>query len=244
MTLTLSPLKRNLCDQLVDDIGRGILRGELKPGDVLPNEETLLARYKVSRTVLREALHVLSAKGLVASRQRRGTAVRPRSDWSQLDPTLLDWHGRSEVGGQALQHLMEVRRIVEPRAAALATERASKSDRDRLIAAYAGMAAAGDNVDAFIQSDLEFHTACLEASKNEFLLPIVHAIRTTMVASLRITNPRPDENRQVSLPLHAAILEAILAGNAKQAEAAMERHLDDTERRRLRARQAATRPDG
>lgn len=229
------PLKRSLRDQLVDDLGRDIVRGTLRPGDVLPNEGALLARYQVSRTVLREALHVLSAKGLVDPRQRRGTVVRPRSDWSQLDPMLLHWHGQLDVADQALQQLMEVRRIIEPPAAALATERADARDRARIRAAYAGMEAAGEDVEAFIRADLEFHTAILEASHNQFLLPIVHAIRTTLAASLRITNPRADENRQISLPLHAAILEAILSGRAEEAAACMERHLDDTERRRARA---------
>lgn len=171
-------------------------------------------------------------------RQRRGTTVRPRSEWSQLDRTLIDWHSRPDVADTALQELMEVRRIVEPPAASLATKRATARDRERIKAAYAGMESAGDSVEAFIAADLEFHTAILEASGNQFLLPIVHAIRTTLAASLRITNPRPDENRRVSLPLHAAILDAILAGQPDAAATAMQRHLDDTERRRARAQKS------
>jgi GntR family transcriptional regulator, galactonate operon transcriptional repressor len=230
-----SGLKRSLCNQLVDDLGGEIVRGVLRPGDVLPSEGALLSRYGVSRTVLREALQVLAAKGLLDPRQRRGTIIRPRTAWSQLDPALLRWHGRLPAADPALQQLMEVRRIVEPPAAALATERAEQDDRQRIAAAYAGMAAADEDVEAFIHADLEFHTAILEASRNQFLLPIVHAIRTTLLASLRLTNTRAEENRSVSLPLHAAILKAILAGNADGAAIAMRDHLDDTERRRVRA---------
>lgn len=237
MPFSTGPLKRSLRDQLVDDLGREIVSGKLRPGDILPNESDLLARYNVSRTVLREAMHVLSAKGLVDPRQRRGTTVRPRSEWSQLDRSLLDWHGRSEVADEALQQLMEVRRIVEPAAAALATQRASVQERERIMAAYAGMESAGDDIEAFVAADLEFHTAILEASGNQFLLPIVQAIRTTLAASIRITNRRADENRQVSLPLHAAILDAIIAGDPDAASRAMQSHLDDTERRRARERQ-------
>jgi DNA-binding FadR family transcriptional regulator len=234
MTFLNHPFKRNLRDQLVDDLGRGIVRGERQPGDVLPNEGELLAHYNVSRTVLREALQVLSAKGLVDSRQRRGTTVCPRSEWSQLDRSLLEWHESSDVAGAALQQLMEVRRIVEPAAAALAAQRAGPQERDRIKAAYVGMETSGDDVEAFVTADLQFHTAILEASGNQFLLPIVQAIRTTLAASLRITNKRQDENHQVSLPLHAAILKAILAGKAEAAARAMQVHLDDTERRRAR----------
>ena len=75
------------------------------------------------------------------------------------------------------------------------------------------MEAARRDVEALIRSDLEFHTAILEASGNQFLLPLAHAIRATLWASLRLTNPDVEENRMVSLPLQAAILEAILEGD-------------------------------
>jgi GntR family galactonate operon transcriptional repressor len=228
-------LKRSLCNQLVDDLGGEIVRGALQPGDALPNEGALLSRYGVSRTVLREALQVLTAKGLLEARQRRGTTVQPRAAWSQLDPALLRWHGRLPANDPSLQQLMEVRRIVEPPAAALAAERAVSEDRRRIAAAYAGMEAAIDDVEAFIHADLEFHTAILEASQNLFLLPIAHAIRTTLLASLRLTNRQVEENRSISLPLHAAILEAMLAADPERAAASMRTHLADTERRRLRA---------
>ena len=228
--------KRSLRDQLVETLGCEILHGERQPGDVLPSEAELLARFKVSRTVLREALQILSAKGLVDARQRRGTAVRDRLDWNHLDPAFLEWQGQPHASDRALQQLMEVRRIVEPPAAALAALRANGPERDRIAAAYAGMRDAAQDVEAFIRADLKFHTAVLEASGNRFLLPVVHAIRTTLAASLHTTNRRPDENRRISLPLHSAILDAVLAADGPGAARAMELHLDDTERRRARAR--------
>ena len=234
------PLKRTLSDQLADDLGQEIVRGSLRPGDALPSEEVLLARFGVSRTVLREALQVLAAKGLLEARPRRGTSVRPYSAWSQLDPVLLEWHARLPADHPMLRQLMEVRRIVEPSAAALAARRAGSDDRERIASAYTGMEAAGRDVEAFIRSDLEFHTAILEASGNQFLLPLAHAIRATLWASLRVTNPNAEENRMVSLPLHAAILKAILEGDADAAAATMKSHLDDTGRRRGRASKRRT----
>lgn len=85
------PFKRNLREQLVEQLGGDIVQGRLLPGEPLPNEEKLLSRYDVSRTVLREALNVLSAKGLLDARPRRGTIVRPRSDWSRSTPP--SWAG-------------------------------------------------------------------------------------------------------------------------------------------------------
>src|ERR1700679_4064714 len=123
------PLKRNLREQLVEQLGGDIVRGRLLPGEALPNEEELLARYDVSRTVLREALNVLAGKGLLDARPKRGTLVRPRAEWSQLDPAILAWRGDGHASGtpedvdRSLDQLMEVRRIIEPAAAALAASR-------------------------------------------------------------------------------------------------------------------------
>ncbi len=243
----LRPLKRNLREQLVDMLGGDIVRGRLQPGDLLPGEDVLLARYRVSRTVLREALNVLSGKGLLDARPKRGTVVRPRSDWSQLDPMVLAWRGsdtsvsRSKTFERSLDHLMEVRRIIEPAAAALAAERGTAKDRARLSAAYDDMEKAGGDVQAFMDADLAFHVACLEATHNEFLWPIAHAIRTELMTSMRVTNRDADENRRVSLPLHRAIRDAILARDPDAARLAMQRHLDDTERRRGRAQRRSAR---
>lgn len=230
-------LKRTMADQLVEDLGRQIIDGRLQPGDLLPNETQLLKNYGVSRTVLREALQILISKGMLDSRQRKGTTVRPKTSWQQLDPQFLDWHHTLAGGGETLTQLMEVRRIVEPPAAALAATRASMEEKARIQDAYEKMSVAKGNVEQFIRADLEFHTAILEASQNQFLLPIAHAIRTTMLMSLRLTNPDPGENHEVSLPLHKSLVDAILNGDAIAASTAMSQHLDDTERRHQRVGQ-------
>jgi len=243
----LRPLKRNLREQLVEMLGGDIVRGRLQPGDLLPGEDVLLARYSVSRTVLREALNVLSGKGLLDARPKRGTIVRPRSEWSQLDPMVLAWRGRDTAASRAksvdrsLDRLMEVRRIIEPAAAALAAERGTTKDLARLSAAYDAMERAGGDVQAFMDADLAFHVACLEAAHNDFLLPIAHAIRTELMTSMRVTNRDADENRRVSLPLHRAIRDAIVARDPAAARLAMQRHLDDTDRRRGRAARRSVR---
>jgi DNA-binding FadR family transcriptional regulator len=228
------PLKRNLREQLVEQLGGDIVRGHPQPGEALPNEEELLSRYAVSRTVLREALNVLSGKGLLDARPRRGTIVRPRADWSQLDPAILGWRDDpAEPTSNNLDHLMELRRIIEPPAAALAAKRGTAEDRAAIGKAYQAMVLAGNDVPAFVDADVRFHIACLRAARNEFLLPVTHVIRASLAASMRITNRDSEQNRTVSLPLHKAIADAILARNAPAAREAMQTHLDDTERRRV-----------
>ena len=234
-------LKRNLREQVVDEIGSEIMSGRLKPGDFLPSEDVLLVRYNISRTVLREALNMLTGKGILDARPKRGTIVRPRSEWSQLDPIVLGWQ-RARRGVPAFDGgrdaLMEVRLIVEPGAAALAAQRGTDTDFAAIEEAYIAMEKAGDSPEDFMAADLAFHIACLYASKNDFLAPIAHAIRSEMMASLRITNRDPETNRTVSLPLHKAILDAIVAGAPEAAVTAMRKHLDDTEHRRSALRQA------
>jgi DNA-binding FadR family transcriptional regulator len=181
---------------------------------------------------------VLAAKGLIETRQKRGTMVRPRQEWNQLDPDVIAWSGAADGAdlsadlADRLDQLIEVRHIIEPAAARLAAERGTPQDLARLSEAYQAMEAAGDDVLSFMQADLAFHIACLRASGNAFLLPIAHAIRTAMATSLRITNSDPDANHRVSLPLHKAVLDAVLAHKPQAAAAAMTRHLADTKRRR------------
>jgi DNA-binding FadR family transcriptional regulator len=230
-------LPKTRAEQIVDAVGRDIVTGKLEPGTALPGEEALLAQYGVSRTVLREALQVLAAKGMVESRQKRGTLVTPPERWHQLDPSVLGWHTQLSANAPVLLDLMEVRRIVEPAAAALAATRFSDADKMRLAAAYDDMASAADRGDTenFIAADLEFHSAILSATHNRFLAPLAHAIRATMLASLHLTNSRPDENHAISLPLHKAVLDAILLGDGARASDAMLEHLVDTEARRQRS---------
>jgi DNA-binding FadR family transcriptional regulator len=241
-------LRGRLKDQLAGAIGRDIVGGRLAPGQMLPPENVILARYGVSRTVLREALNTLSAKGLVDARPKRGTLVNPPADWSHLDPDVLAWRGTGDDGEPAdeieaqLDRLMEVRRIIEPGAAALAARRGTNDDFARMSAAYDAMAQAGLDAEKFRESDLAFHMACLQASHNEFLLPVAHAIRSVMMTSLRTTNPDPRENQEVSLPLHKVVLDAVLARDPDAAETAMQQHLDDTERRRARVRRRTPTP--
>ena len=218
---------RSLHGQVVREIGMQIVEGDFKPGEALPDEGTLLARFDVSRTVLRESLKVLAAKGLLESRPKVGTLVRPSIFWNRLDPDILGWQATNQTPGDFLESLTEVRKIVEPPAAKLAAQRATPGEIEAIAGAYRGMAEHVADIEAFMDADIRFHAAILEASHNEFLQPITNAIRAAMLSSLRITNRDAALNKH-SVSLHRVVLEALKTKDPRRAERSMRRHLDDT----------------
>ncbi len=182
------------------------------------------AGLTASRTALREALKVLTAKGLVEARPRVGTRVRPRSDWQLFDKDVIAWQRGGPLGAAFLNELTEVREILEPATAALAAARASKDDVAEISRAYADMVAATDGqrvrLDAFVDADTRFHAGILRASGNELLTQLGQTVFSALVLSFRATTTRPGAAR-ASLPRHRAILEAIKRGRPAQARRAM-----------------------
>jgi GntR family galactonate operon transcriptional repressor len=218
--------QRNLHSQVVREIGMRIVRGFFKPQDVLPDEGSMGNQLGVSRTVVREAIKVLSAKGLVETRTRRGTLILPDSSWNRLDPDVLSWIENDGYDAQFLQQLTEMRKIVEPAAASLAAERANEAEIAAIAEAYASMQANLIDEQAYADADTDFHCIILEASRNEFLKPFTHAIRAALRSSLKVTNPTAHSAQ--SLPLHLEILNAIRKRDPKAAASAMKRHLEYT----------------
>ncbi len=119
---------RNNHAHIVDTLGREIISGALPSGSTLPGDAELLDRFKVSRTVLREAMKTLAAKGLIVSRTRIGTKVTGRETWSLFDADILNWHFECGIDETFLVHLSEIRLAFEPLAAALAAQRATAKD--------------------------------------------------------------------------------------------------------------------
>lgn len=230
MTTLRSVSRRGLHDRVVREIGLQIARGHYQPGQALPDEETLVQQLDVSRTVIREATKVLSAKGVVESRPRRGTIVLPLEHWNMLDPDVLSWQEASRPRIEFFRCLTEVRRVVEPSAASFAAERATDTQLRAIQDALSGMKAAVDDIHAYRAADLSFHVAVLAACRNPFLQPVAHAIGAVLMSSLTLTNRKPEMNR-ISLPFHEHIFEAIRAGDSEAARRAMLTHLDDTSSR-------------
>src|SRR5579859_3715666 len=122
--------RQNLSEQVIQQIGLSIMRNEFKPGDALLSEPELSLQLNVSRPVLREALKMLVAKGLIEPRPKIGTRVRPRNDWNLLDPDVLAWQYEIGPDRSFLQTICEVRLMFEPMAARYAAARATADEID------------------------------------------------------------------------------------------------------------------
>ena len=219
-----------LHDQTVHHLALRILRGEVLPGDALPNEAQLGAELGVSRTVVREAAKALAAKGLVEIRPKTGMRVRDRREWNLLDPHLLAWRYEMADGDeQALLDLCEVRAVIEPVAAELAARRASADDVARIQDAFEEMAAtAGKDEDRFVAADLRFHGLILAASGNELLAQLASTLRVALRASRSVT--MRTGSARGSLREHRDVMAAIRDRDHGAANAAMQRLIARAER--------------
>lgn len=215
--------------QIVGTLARDVLGGALAPGEALPNEDLLAARFEVSRSSIREAVKTLAAKGLIESRQRVGARIRPRADWHMLDPDLLAWHPDILHDGPLMAGLLEVRRIIEPAAAELAAARATPDDLATIAVSLDAMAeAAPHDLEACCEADLAFHGGIIAASRNVVLDGLVATIAAALRASLRATNSiTADQARSVAA--HRAVLDALRRRDGAGARAAMNAVLDNTE---------------
>ncbi|KAB2388034.1 FadR/GntR family transcriptional regulator [Actinomadura montaniterrae] len=210
--------ERGLHGQTVQEIARRILGGELEPGDTI-DVAALGGELDVSLTALREALKVLAAKGLVASRQKRGTFVRPRSDWSLLDPDVIRWQFANRDDHAFLQNLAEVRGIIEPQAARYAALRRTADDLAALDDALAAMKAADGDLTHAVQADLDFHRALLTATHNELLERMEVVIEVGLAERDRLVHGvRPHDD---PVPSHRAVLDAVRNADPDRAEQAM-----------------------
>ncbi|MFC0505638.1 FadR/GntR family transcriptional regulator [Micromonospora costi] len=209
---------RGVHGQTVEAIARRILTGEIAEGDTL-NIAALQEELDVSLTALREALKVLSAKGIVDARQKRGTFVRPRDDWNLLDGDVIRWQFADGADPLLLDKLQEVRAIIEPAAARLAAARATAEDLTALDIALSGMADAHGDPAAAVEADLAFHRALLAATHNELLVRMEVVMKTGLAERDRLVHGRDADDDPV--PSHRAVVDAIRAGDEGAAEAAM-----------------------
>lgn len=155
--------------KIIEAIGRDIIGGRYRPGDLLPRETELIQEYATSRTSLREAMKVLAAKGLVESRQKIGTRVRERELWSVFDSDILRWQTATGNAEAVMRDLIELRQILEPAAARLAAGRAELDDLRRIEQATTRMIASAREHEQYAADDVDFHLAVYAASHNELL---------------------------------------------------------------------------
>ena len=219
--------RRGLHGEVVYTIGRRIVSGELKPGDPLPAEDELTSDFAASRTVLREAMKVLAAKGLVEARPKTGTRVRQRDEWNILDPDVLNWRLGTTHDTQLYVEMTEVRLAIEPIATRLAATRMSDDELAAVEAAYLSMEEGVSDQEAYLAADLRFHDRILAGCHNELLTHLGVVLRAVLQNTFELTT-RPNASRKRALPLHKAIVEGLAARDEDRSETAARALIADT----------------
>lgn len=209
---------RNLTYGMLDSLGRAIVTGEYRDRP-FPTEADLARAQGVSRSVTREAMKMLAAKGLVSARPRQGTAVRPSEHWNLFDVDVLRWLLERPFSVDLLLHFTHLRFAIEPEAAALAARFGEEADRAGIAAGLARMAAAERGEDDTLDADIAFHVAVLVAARNPFYAQFRPVVATALAKSIRFTNRI--KGHSASLAEHGAVLHAIAARDADRARAAM-----------------------
>ena len=222
-------LKTRLYEQIVLQLQQEILSGTLAPGDRLPPERDLAARFKVSRASIREALSVLQSRGFIESRQGGGTIIRATPD-TELAAPLAEQLAQH---GAAIRNPLEVRYIFEPQTAYLAAEHATDAEVSAIRTLVQSQAEAVEAGETGLEQDTAFHFAIARASHNDLIVTIVayinNALRETREWSLRARSGSAN-----SLIHHQRILTAIADHDPAAAQTAMAEHLEDVQVMALR----------
>jgi DNA-binding FadR family transcriptional regulator len=217
-------LGRNLTYGLLDSLGRAIVTGRYET-EAFPTEAELAKQHGVSRSVTREAVKMLTAKGLLSARPRQGTVVQPATNWNLFDTDVLRWLLERQFSLELLRHFNQLRVAIEPEAAALAARFASADDLRRISAGMARMEAADAGEDDSLDADIAFHVAILRASENPFYAQFRDVVSTALRTSIRFTNRI--KGRSASLADHAAVHDAIVARDPDAARTAMRALISD-----------------
>lgn len=213
---------------VVHSIGRDIVSGKFEPDTRLPDEASMLKRYSVSRTALREAYSKLAAKGLILARPKVGTSVRPHAFWNMLDPEVLGWHLQTKPAGEIARELYTLRRMVEPAAAALAAQMRTEEGLHKIEAAFHDMNATSMDESELIEADLRFHVEILFATGNHFIGAFSALIHAAMMTTFKLSwrGAAAVLIKEERLQQHGEVLEAIRRQNAELAKKCMENLLD------------------
>ncbi|MEZ8479643.1 FadR/GntR family transcriptional regulator [Vibrio splendidus] len=228
---SISGSKRSLHVQVAREIARGILSGELPQGSIIPGEMALCEQFGISRTALREAVKLLTSKGLLESRPKIGTRVVDRAYWNFLDPQLIEWmDGLTDVD-QFCSQFLGLRRAIEPEACALAAKFATAEQRIELSEIFQKMVEV-DEAEVFDQErwtdiDTRFHSLIFNATGNDFYLPFGN-ILTTMFINFIVHS---SEEGSTCINEHRRIYEAIMAGDSDKARGVSAAHLQDANHR-------------
>jgi DNA-binding FadR family transcriptional regulator len=208
-------------DQIAQHLMRRIIERDLPPGTLLPTETELVREFSVGKSAIREAVRIVSTKGLVEVVQGSGMRVAPRQRWNLIDPELI-----SMVGGNVVSivDLMELRLALEPSIAAHAATRATPDQLDQLAALVEKSAAHPDDSEGIVERDMEFHNLLAEAADNPLYSIVLGSVAELQVG-LRRKLVRTKLGRDHGITFHSHIVEAVRNRDPERARQQMTEHL-------------------
>ena len=218
LTPKAGSLPRGLARATVSSLGVAIVSGQLQPGATLPVEMDLAEEYNVSRTVIRDAIKVLSGKGLVRTARRYGTRVCDQSQWNMLDPDVIGWRLSDRLSYVNYQReINDLRSLVEPGAAAMTARRATDNEKTHIIALARKMAT--DVEDQVLETDVQFHIAIVRGTHNSLIQAFAPSLEILLRALFRTSyHALQDAIRYDPNPeIHIALAMAIAGGRAEEA---------------------------
>ena len=235
---------QRIADAVAGELEARILEGSLKPGNKLPSERDLAVELGVSRPSLREAIQKLISRGLLSSRHGGGTFVTDSLEAPFVDPwqKMLDEHPRLQ------EDMLEFRHMLEAEAAALAANRATDADLERLESCFRKLEEAFENEDlmAQVSADLAFHQAIAESAHNvlfgHMTASLFRVIHGHLAGNLSHLHARPSQWNQLS-DQHRAIWTAIRDRQPEAAAAAARVHIDFVKKNMVENARASSRRD-
>lgn len=216
--------KLSLTRSIVNDLGLAIVTG-VYDDKGFPTEKELYEFYGVSRNIIREAVKMLTAKGLLSARPRLGTVIEPEDKWNLLDPDILKWLLERKFSFQRLIEFTQMRAAIEPKAAALATQTGTPAQKQKILSAFEQMVSAEQGVGDTLAADIAFHISILEASNNRLFKQMRELIDVALRTSIKKTNHLMGLEKSETLA-HKKVCDAIMGDDAEFAHLMMTQLID------------------
>lgn len=210
----------NLSQRVTQELGKAIICGTYMADQGLPTEADLCAQFGVSRSAVREAVKMLSAKGLISSRPRQGIRIQPEEKWNIFDPDLLKWLLDRSPSLKVVQEFLQLRIAIEPEAASLAARYAGPKEVQAIKESLNRMKDAYDSTEKMLEADIAYHVSILYASKNRFYIRLRDFVRTALNVSIRYTSTIK-ANHEGIIEDHSKVYNAIRNRNPERAKNAM-----------------------
>ncbi len=222
--------RESLVDGLIDELLNDIVAGRLVEGEPIPAEAELAERFQVNRLTMREALRKMQAQGIVRTVPGRRSELNPLSQWVDIGAALRIVGSR--IGSQqASLQLLQLRRMIETEACALAAPLITAEGIEQLERDLDGMRVAtqANDVDLFVKYDLAFHDLILDSCGNALLRILMEPLHNLMEEGRRETSSVPQVQRN-AIEMHSAIIVALRSGSSESSREAMLAHMEQTER--------------